>query len=58
MYALSLDVLSLSWFDLGCSYLAQWLSVVCRLQHKFEITGITLESKVKVKYILNLPNSS
>ena len=38
-------------FDLGFPYLAQWLPVVCGLQQKFKITDMTLESKVKVKYI-------
>ena len=32
------------------SYLAQWLPKVYKIQHRFLITDVTLESKVKAKY--------
>ena len=31
-------------FDGGCSYLAQWLPMVCRWQQMFRITRMALES--------------
>ena len=43
----------LSFFYQGCSYLAQQLPMVCRLQHRFLIMDMTLKSKVKVKYTKN-----
>ena len=43
---------SVLWFlTQGCVYLAQWLLNVCKPQWKLQITGKTLESKVKVKYV-------
>ena len=35
-------------FEGGCSYLTYLLSMMCRLQQRFQITDMTLESKVKV----------
>ena len=33
--------------------MAQWLSMVCRLQHRFLITTLPLVSKDKVQYTYN-----
>ena len=41
----------LSFFDCGASYLTQWLLMMCRLQQRFQIRDITLESKVNVKFL-------
>ena len=38
----------------GYSYLAQWLPMVCILQQRFQITDMTLASKVKATYTNNL----
>ena len=38
----------------GYNYLAQWLLTVYILQQKFQITNVTLESKVKVIYTQNI----
>ena len=35
-----------SFFDTGCSYLAQVLLMVCKLQSTLHITSMALESKV------------
>ena len=42
-----------SLFDQGCSYLAQILLMMCKLQSMLHITAMALESKVN----LNLSNS-
>ena len=42
-----------SFFDQECSYLAQLLLLVCKLQSMLHITAMALESKVN----LNLSNS-
>ena len=47
---MALTQTSLSCFDWGCSYLAHWLPMRYRLQQIFQITDMSLESKVKVKY--------
>ena len=39
-----------SFFDQGCSYLAQRLPIGCRWQKASQITHMTWESKVKVTY--------
>ena len=41
-------------FDLWCLILTQWLSMVYILQQRFQITAMTLESKVKVKYMFKI----
>ena len=41
----------ISWADsFTLSYLAQWAHIVWKLQHKIQISAMTLESKIKVKY--------
>ena len=44
-----------SFFGLRCSYLAQNYPTKCRLQQTFQITSMTLESKVNVAYTFELP---
>ena len=36
-------------FDRWSSYLAKWLSMLCRLQRWFQVTDVTLGSKARVK---------
>ena len=42
---------SLTFIDLGCTYLAQKKSIVCRSQRNKKITMITLESNDNVNYV-------
>ena len=37
-------------FDGGCSYFGTMIGYMCILKQRFQITYMTLESKVKVKY--------
>ena len=38
--------MTLSFFDQGCSYLAQLLLMVCKLQSMLHITAMAMDSKV------------
>ena len=49
-----LTQIPLSCFDRGFSYLAHSLSITCRLQQKLECSDMTLQLKVKVKYVKNM----
>ena len=41
-------------FDTGCLYLTKWLYMVSRLPKTFQISDMTLKSKVKVAYTQSL----
>ena len=46
------NMIPFSFFDRWCSYLALSLSMMCRLQRRFQmISVLTLESKVEIKYV-------